>query len=336
MPIDADLQRFLDNWLRKFPLPRDPNDLNAFEDRYEAAAKGLPSVAVPVAAGDFSFKSNAKSIRARLYRPNGAENPPLMAWFHGGGWAAGSLDSHDGLCRELSHDLGVAVASVHISSASDLGYLQGCDEAFEALRTLLRARKKLRVDSTRLIAGGDGSGAHLALQATWRLQRQQPGCVDAVLALYPLVKPDFNTGSYIRHAASQTFSRDDAVRAWQGLLHGRWESWDERAVLMHGSTPLQRPPTVVLVAAECDVAHDDAIALHDWMRATGVPCEFFGAPYMPHDFARMQRASPLARKLMRDVMTAFTDMARLAVPADTAPPDSGSELISGWQSQSVQ
>jgi acetyl esterase/lipase len=71
---------------------------------------------------------------------------------------------------------------------------------------------------------------------------------------------------------------------------------------------------VVLLAAEQDVAHDDAIHLHDWLRDLGVRCEFLGAPRMPHDFARLQHASANARKLMVDACTIFRLTAGLARP----------------------
>ena len=67
----------------------------------------------------------------------------------------------------------------------------------------------------------------------------------------------------------------------------------------------------VLLAAEQDVAHDDAIQLHDWLRMVGARCEFFGAPRMTHDFTRMQHASEKARKLTLDVRAAFAEIADL-------------------------
>lgn len=306
MNLDPELLSFVETLQREHPLPRDPNDLKAYQLRYAAASKKLPSVLVPVTAGDFKLRGHSKTLKARLYWPSGAVKPTVMTWFIGGGWAAGTLDTHDGLCRQLAHDMGVAVASIELAPALGQPLLHGCDEALQALQALADGREKLAVNTDRLLVGGDGSGGHLALQAAWRLNRQQPGLVDAVLALYPLIKPDFNSTSYVRCAQSPVFSRDDAVRAWQGLLQGRWETWDERVVLMHGNAPLQRPPVVVLVAAEQDVAHDDAVALYDWLHSLGVRCEFLGAPRMPHDFARMQHASARARKLMLDALAMFS------------------------------
>lgn len=112
---------------------------------------------------------------------------------------------------------------MHIPQEPGRGFLQPAEQAVQALMTLGKARDKLSVNTERLMVGGDGSGAHLGLQAAWRMARQSPGSVDAVLALTPMVKPDFNTASYIRCASSLTFSRDDAVRSWHSLLGGRWQ-----------------------------------------------------------------------------------------------------------------
>lgn len=311
MQIDPDLHDFIDQLQRELPPAADPADLAAHLARSAAVALRLPSVLVPVTSGDFKLRPSGMTLPARLHWPTGASQPVLMAWFPGGGWATGTLDSHDGLCRQLAHDLGVAVACVQLPPASEGPLLQGSEAALLALRTLLEGRGKLGVNPYRLLVGGDGSGGHAALQAAWRLCRMQPGSVEAVLALYPLVKPDFNTASYIRCAPSPVFSRADAIRAWQGFLRGRWDIWDERAVLMHGNAPSQAPPVSVLVAAEQDVAHDDAIQLHDWLRMVGARCEFFGVPRMTHDFARMQHASDKARKLMLDALAAFAEIAML-------------------------
>ena len=321
MQVDPELLVFLHALQVSHPVARDPNDMTAHIDRYDAISNALPGPTEPLNASTGSFNLNVIAcgektrIDARLYLPEGVDEPVLMAYFHGGGWVAGSLASHDDLCRQLSVDLQVAVASVHIPQSGN-GFLLPAEQALQVLLTLLKARKKLGVHVDRFIVGGDGSGAHMALQAAWRLARQQPGSVEAVLAITPLVKPDFNTASYIRCANSLTFSRDDAVRSWHGLLQGRWETWDERVVLLHDNQPIQRPPLVVVLAAEHDVAHDDAVALHDWLREAGARCEFYGAPGMVHDFARYQYASSAARRLLLDGLNAFAELAELRPPAD--------------------
>ena len=42
-----------------------------------------------------------RTLAYRLYRPASAGSPPVVAYFHGGGWVLGSLDSDDPFCRDL-------------------------------------------------------------------------------------------------------------------------------------------------------------------------------------------------------------------------------------------
>ena len=44
-------------------------------------------------------------LPVRVYTPTGAPREPLPAliYFHGGGLVAGSLDSHDAICRSLTN-----------------------------------------------------------------------------------------------------------------------------------------------------------------------------------------------------------------------------------------
>ena len=61
---------------------------------------------VPTAAG---------SLPTRFYLPPhlpGGTPPPLLVYFHGGGWVIGDLETHDSVCRFLAAQAGVAVLAV--------------------------------------------------------------------------------------------------------------------------------------------------------------------------------------------------------------------------------
>jgi acetyl esterase len=55
-------------------------------------------------------------IPLRLYHPLPAAQrttaPPVLVYYHGGGWVIGDLDTHDTLCRELANASGCAVVAV--------------------------------------------------------------------------------------------------------------------------------------------------------------------------------------------------------------------------------
>src|SRR5437899_181799 len=55
------------------------------------------------------------AVPLRVYRPAGVAATTLLpglVYFHGGGWVIGDLDTHDVLCRQLTAEAGITVASV--------------------------------------------------------------------------------------------------------------------------------------------------------------------------------------------------------------------------------
>src|SRR5262245_2460597 len=56
----------------------------------------------------------AGMLPVRIYTPVAAGEAPLpgLVYFHGGGFVAGSLDTHDGVCRSLANESGARVISI--------------------------------------------------------------------------------------------------------------------------------------------------------------------------------------------------------------------------------
>ena len=61
---------------------------------------------------DLVVPGPAGGVPVRTYRPSTEPGLPVVAYFHGGGWAVGSLGSFDTLCRALANAAGAVVASV--------------------------------------------------------------------------------------------------------------------------------------------------------------------------------------------------------------------------------
>lgn len=84
----------------------------AFERTTVQLRWGAPAdvsvVTVPYTARD------GASLELRLYRPANAqaEALPVLVYFHGGGYVVGSLQSHDGVCREFCARTPYAVRGV--------------------------------------------------------------------------------------------------------------------------------------------------------------------------------------------------------------------------------
>ena len=122
-----------------------------------AAPQGLAIQALHAPARD------GAAIPLRLYRPPQATAQlPVLVYFHGGGFVVGSLDSHDGVCRELCARAGCAVLAVGYRLAPEHRFPIALEDGQDTLAWLAKQAGSLGLDSARVAFGGDSAGATLA------------------------------------------------------------------------------------------------------------------------------------------------------------------------------
>ena len=66
---------------------------------------------------DRAIDGPAGQIKLRVYTPEGKAPFPVLVFFHGGGWVLGDLESHDALCRALTHEARCVTAAGLITGA---------------------------------------------------------------------------------------------------------------------------------------------------------------------------------------------------------------------------
>jgi acetyl esterase/lipase len=103
-------------------------------------------------------------ITLRVYSPLGEpiRMLPGILYFHGGGWVAGGLDTHDGLCRRLSNETGCRVIAVEYRLAPEHPFPFGLADAVAALGHVSRNPRQFGIDPARLGVAGDSAGGTLA------------------------------------------------------------------------------------------------------------------------------------------------------------------------------
>jgi acetyl esterase/lipase len=100
----------------------------------------------------------------RIYTPAG-ESPgrlPGLVYFHGGGLVAGTLDSYDGIARELAHASGCRLISVGYRLAPEAPFPAAVEDACAATAWIAAHTEDFAVDPERLCVAGDSAGATLA------------------------------------------------------------------------------------------------------------------------------------------------------------------------------
>ncbi len=71
---------------------------------------------------DGFFPSAGGRVKFRVTTPEGPGPFPALVYLHGGGFAVGSLSSHDHLCRALTNEAQVAVVSVDYRLAPSIRF----------------------------------------------------------------------------------------------------------------------------------------------------------------------------------------------------------------------
>jgi acetyl esterase/lipase len=130
-------------------------------------ARTLRPVAIrprlPLATEDVVLAGPAGPLPARLYVPAEAPAPgPLLVYYHGGGWAEGSVATHDPSCRLLAHLAGVRVLSVDYRLAPEHPFPAAADDALAAYLDARARAAELGADPARVAVGGDSAGGNLA------------------------------------------------------------------------------------------------------------------------------------------------------------------------------
>ena len=115
---------------------------------------------------------------------------PALVFFHGGGWVAGGLETHDGLCRRLCEASGAGSGGRRLPPGAEHPFPAGLMDCLMAVNWVAHHALGLRIDPARLAIAGDSAGGGLAAAVT------QIGC-DAGgprLALQALICPILDVG----------------------------------------------------------------------------------------------------------------------------------------------
>src|ERR1700688_2519380 len=91
---------------------RDPETMTPQSARDALRALAAARAAVPppqvASVADIQVKGVAGPLAARVYRVS-PEQSPTVVFFHGGGWVAGDLETHDRQARLLTIETGAVV-----------------------------------------------------------------------------------------------------------------------------------------------------------------------------------------------------------------------------------
>mgnify|MGYP000878743371 FL=1 len=257
----------------------------------------LPPVADIV---NIEVKGSAGPRPARVYR-TGANPRPTVLFFHGGGWVAGDLETHERQAQLLAMETGAVVVSVDYRRPPEAPFPAAFEDCFAALQDVAARIADFGGDIRRLGVAGDSAGGNLS--AACAIAARDGGLkLAGQLLAYPVTDV---TGRYSdatenarypsRQENASGYFLSRAVMAWFAQHYigdARGDDWRVsplRAKNLAGVAP------AIVCTAFFDPLRDEGQAYADALEAAGVATKRHHGLGLIHGYFGMGEASALAK-----------------------------------------
>ena len=283
---------------------RDAATMTPQSAREALRALAASRAAVPpppvMSAEDIKVKGAAGFLSARAYRIS-SDTSPTVVFFHGGGWVAGDLDTHDRQARWLAIETGAVVVSVDYRRPPEVRFPGAFEDAFAATKDVIARIAEFGGDGSVGVAG-DSAGGNLA--ATTAIACRDAGIrLAAQLLVYPVTDVAGNFADAKENARFPSRSENAegyfltrATMEWfcghylADKSHGTdWRVSPLRAKNLAGLAP------AIVCTAWFDPLRDEGKAYADALAAAGVPTSYYDGLGLIHGYFGLGEASETAK-----------------------------------------
>lgn len=308
--VRPDTKAFL-AFLNNLPGPR-MQELDAPAARAQFAA--MKDIADPPVGDlgtrlDLSIPGPGGDIAATLFDPRASREPgPAIAFYHGGGFVIGNIETHASFCAEMARAMDLPVVSIEYRLAPEAPWPAAPDDCEAAARWIADSPAALGRAVTSLIVCGDSAGGNLAIVTAMAL-RDSPAKVPVIaqLPFYPAADMSMEYPSYGEFAEGYLLTR--AGMDWFGAAYGA-EADHIRTSPLKGDLAGLAP--AVVVTASLDPIRDQGRAYAAALAKAGVAVVFREAKGNIHGFITLRQAIPSSRD---DVAGAFAALKAIVAEA---------------------
>jgi acetyl esterase len=236
-------------------------------------------------------------IGVRIYFPRSANGHalPIVLHYHGGGFVAGDLDSHEMLARYYCKHADAIVIAVDYRLAPEHRFPAAVDDSYAALLWARQHAPDLGGDPGRIAVVGDSAGGNLSAVVS-QLAKSQGG---PRIALQALVYPTTDFGDRPEYASRAAFGGGDyflskADMDWFKAMYLKTDAdaTDPRASPAAARDLSGLPPAVVITAG-FDPLRDEGKVYADRLAAAGVPVEYRCFETTVHAFTSFAGVIPI-------------------------------------------
>lgn len=125
------------------------------------------------------------NIRIRIYQQK--TDTPVLVYYHGGGFAICSIETHDAVCRRIARLSNATVVSVDYRLAPEHKFPAAVEDCYSATKWVAENAEEIGVDASKLFVGGDCAGGNLAAAVSIMARDMGEDLVKQQILIYPAV-----------------------------------------------------------------------------------------------------------------------------------------------------
>jgi acetyl esterase len=283
-----------------------PAQARAFSRRSAKTGRSYPPI--PMArVEEIQIPSPAGPLGARFYLPPGLPGgtpPPLLVYFHGGGWVIGDLETHDDACRFLAEAAGLAVLAVDYRLAPEHPFPEPIEDAWTAYSWAVANAEALGTDPARVAVGGDSAGGNMATGVATRARDEGAPPPAMQLLIYPVTDSAESPRSRQLFAKGFFLTKSEMEQFEAHYLPPGTDIDDPRISVLKAPDLSGLPPAYVATAG-FDPLRDEGEAYALRMQEAGGRVALRRYTGLVHGFVNQTALSPSSRAAMLEIAGAL-------------------------------
>lgn len=150
-----------------------PESINQFREQVESIKPDTTQFDVTVA--NKTIQLTGRELDIRIYKPKGTSLKPTLIYVHGACWVAGSLDSHDEICRYLAKQSDVNVIAIKYRLAPEHKYPAAHNDVYDATEWIWNHANELGLSTEQFAIAGESTGAYFTAATTLKSRDTEGG-----------------------------------------------------------------------------------------------------------------------------------------------------------------
>lgn len=282
MPINKAMQAALS------ALPElDVKSTYRMERRLQKLMSHRPSEPSPCRVLDHGIPCGSRSIPVRIFAPEPPRRETLLLFFHGGGWVTGSVDSYNGVCRDMAALTGCTVSSVDYRLAPEHRFPAAPEDCYAAAREVFLNGGLPGAPTRDIVLIGDSAGGNLAAAVSLMARDRGEFLPARQILIYPALAADHTMGSpypSVHENGSGRLLTSKRVQDFTELYRSSENDAENPYFAPMCAGDLRGQPDSLIITAEYCPLRDEGEAYGERLREAGSRVEIHRMPGAQHGY----------------------------------------------------